>query len=60
MALKKTGVLSNNFLIYACLLAFGSSVFFGNKIDWMFGRTPPWAIVTPDSFIGLIESKELF
>ena len=26
-----------------------SSVFFGNKIVFIFGKTPPWAIVTPDN-----------
>merc|ERR1712066_341011 len=25
----------------------GFSVFFGRRTAWMFGRTPPWAIVTP-------------
>ena len=23
-------------------------VFLGNRTAWMFGKTPPWAIVTPD------------
>lgn len=25
------------------------SVFLGSRTAWMFGRTPPWAMVTPDS-----------
>ena len=53
MALKKAGGFNfvvctncklNWYLIYSALAALAgaaSSVFFGNKIDWMFGKTPP-------------------
>src|SRR6202045_720453 len=36
---------------------FGVAVFLGRRTAWMLGRTPPWAIVTPDS--SLLSSSSL-